>query len=216
MNINYYEFLNFLFDRDQEKGEWRYDWHSHDLELTGEEVTSFVKHMFDNYDSDLSHYSDWQLALGFEYIFNNSFSDWCFYLRDGPSSLKERIETILALKTLFEKCLNVRCQQKLGHLSERGNELNNFCYMLWDVSPLAYCEDSVDRDEMYAAILEVMEYTLYLSNKSCVESGLHGLGHMEMYTSKARKVVRKFLDSNPKIDNKLKKYAKDAENGYVL
>ena len=122
MNIKYYEFLNFLFDRDQHKGEWRYNEYRQEPELTGEDITFFVKHMLDNYDSDLSQYSDRQLALGFEYIFNNSFSDWCFYLRDGPSSVEKRVETILSLRGLFDKCLNVRCQQKLGHLSEKGNE----------------------------------------------------------------------------------------------
>ncbi|PUA28934.1 MAG: hypothetical protein B0W54_11070 [Cellvibrio sp. 79] len=111
MNINYYVFINFLFDRDQHKGEWRYNEYPQEPELTGEEVTFFVKHMLDNYDSDLSQYSDWQLALGF---------------------------------------------------------------------------------------------------------GLHGLGHMELYTNDVPKIIRKFLKSNPNINVQLKKYAKNAEYGCVL
>lgn len=213
MNIKYYEFLNFLFDRDQAHGDWRFDFD--EPQLSGEEVVFFINHMLDHYDEDLSKYSDWQLAMGLEYVFNNTFSNLSFYLRDGPAPIESRVNAILAFKNLFDKCLNKRCKTSLGHISEEGNELNSFCYMLWDVTPLTYCEEIRDKTKIYDAVLEVMEYSLYLSNKACVESGLHGLGHLELYTNKAPKIVRKFIESNPRIDSHLRKYAKNAENGYV-
>lgn len=216
MTIEYYEYIDFLFNRDPSKGEWRFDIYLNEPELDGFQITSFVRKMCENYTEDLSHFSDWQLGKGFEYIFNNSFSDTSFLLRDGPASLDERVSAIKSLKPFFKNCLNERCIDSLGHLSEEGNDLNAFCYMLWDVTPLTFCEEMSDGKAIYDAILDVMEYSLYLSNRACIESGLHGLGHMELYSEKAPRIVRKFLKDSSNIDLKLKKYAKNAEVGNVL
>jgi len=136
-------------------------------------------------------------------------------LRDGPASIEMRVEAIKALKAFFQKCLNVRCEQSLGHLSETGNELNHFCYMLWDTTPLTYCEETKEKDEIYSAVAEVMEFSLSLSNVACIESGLHGLGHLHLDYDEAPKIVRNFIETNADVDRRLLAYAKEAEHGRV-
>ncbi len=176
---------------------------------------AFVERMLENYESDLASYSDWQLGLGMDYIFNNCCSDLSFFLRDGPSGIEDRVAAIKALKVFFEQCLNVRCDKSLGHLSEPGNQLNVFCYMIWDITPLTYCEQNDDKNTIYSAVAEVMEFSLALDNIACIESGLHGLGHLQLYYEKAPVIVRKFIDSNGSSDQRLMEYAKLAVQGLV-
>lgn len=212
----YTDWLSFLFDHDEAKGDWRFDFFLDHIEFTPAQAVDYVAQMFNHYDRDLAHYSDWQLALGVDYIFNNSCSDYAFYLRDKPVSLDKRIHAILSLKVFFEKCYDKRCVPSLGHYSEKGSPLNTPCYMLWDTTPLSYCEGKQDRDAIYAAVTEVMEFSLTLSNKACIESGLHGLGHMVSYYPKAAKIIDRNMHRFRRVDSRLKSYAKAAKMGGIL
>ena len=68
----------------------------------------------------------------------------------------------------------------------------------------------------YYAVANVMKQSLYLSNPACVESGLHGLGHMATFQSKiAVPIIDDFL-KNPKTSNKhLIEYAHAARTGMI-
>ncbi len=232
MEDKYQNFLNYLFDREESKGEWRFDAIKPELipnyllksgltadevldlvepELTADEVVEFVRRMLENYESDLAKYSDWQLSLGLNYVFNNLYSDWSFFLRDGPSHIENRVAAIRALKVLFQQCLNSRCSQTLGNLSKSKNKLNDFCFMLWDVTPLTFCEKTKEKNEIYAAVAEVMEFSLSLDNIACIESGLHGLGHLSPDYEKAADIIRKFIKTQHHVDKRLIEYAKRAE-----
>jgi len=220
MENKYREFINYLFDHEESAGDWRFEL---DVELgvdapdiDGETVVLVIRRMFENYDSDMAKFSDWQLGLGLNYIFNNLFSEYSFFLRDGPASLEDRISAILSIKVIFEKCLSKRCVESLGHLSESGNELNDFCYIFWDVTPLSYCEGLEHKENILSAVMDVMEYSLTLKNIACVESGLHGLGHLHFYSKKAPRIVRAFIDSGREMDSRILDYALKAEQGRVL
>lgn len=216
MESKYQDFIKFLFDRDESELDWRFDYELEEPDLTGEEVVEFVRRMLENFESDLADFSDWQLGMGIDYIFNNSCSNLSFFLRDGPVDVNKRVSAILALKVFFQKCLNERCVASLGHLSEEGNQLNHFCYMIWDTTPLTYCEQTPEKQKIYDAVAEVMEYSLSLDNIACVESGLHGLGHLGLYYENAPKIITKFINSRKDTDKRLVEYAKRAENGCVL
>lgn len=215
MNDKYQEFIKYLFDRQESKGDWRFDFELVEPKLTGDEVVDFVKCMLENYERDLINYSDWQLGLGIEYIFNHFQSDFSYFLRDGPSSVEKRVEAIHALKVFFEKCLNVRCKEALGHLSEPGNRLNYLCYMFWDITPLTYCEnikETKEKNEIYFAVAEVMEFSLSLNNIACIESGLHGLKDLGLDYKEASHILKSFIKNNDKVDKRLIEYAKKIEN----
>lgn len=214
----YQNFLNFLFNRTASDGDWRFDI-EHPI-LTGEEVCSFTKHMLENYETDIAQYTDKQIAEGLEFIFNNSFSDYAFFIRDEPTPIDLRVSTIKALIPFFKHCLNKRCLSVLGHLSETGNELNHFCYMLWDATPLSYCQSKKEKYAIYEAIREVMAYSLTLDNIACIESGLHGLGHLKLYDDTAPSIIQQFIKTfnkkNKQIDQRISHYAKNAEVGNIL
>lgn len=212
----YREFIRFLFDRAPSSADWRFGFELEEPALSGETIVAFVKRMLENYATDLADFSDRQLGMGLEYVFNNSCSDLAFTLRDGPASLDARLDAIRALKVLLRDCLDHRCRPALGHLSGEGNELNRFCYMLWDTTPLTYCEGIDDRNGMYAALAEVMEFSLSLDNIACVESGLHGLGHLGQYYDKAPEIIRHFRQTTKLADPRILQYAKNAESGCIL
>ncbi len=69
----------------------------------------------------------------------------------------------------------------------------------------------------YKAIAQVMKQSLYLSNPACVESGLHGLGHMVFSQPNiAEPIIEEFL-KNSKTGNKhLIEYARAARTGMIL
>ena len=215
MKNKYHEFIKFLFDRNESEGDWRFDSTLTEPELTEEEAVEFIHRMLEDCETELSRYSDWQLGLGIDYIFNNSCSDLSLILRDGSVAIEKRVSAIRALKSFFKTYLNKRCVRALGHLSEDGNELNHFCYMLWDTTSLTYCEKTTEKNDIYSIVAEVMEYSLSLDNIACIESGLHGLGHLELYYDEAPKIVRKFINSGKLMDDRLIAYAKQAEKGCV-
>ena len=60
-----------------------------------------------------------------------------------------------------------------------------------------------------------MRQCLNLSNVSCVESALHGLGHLHMVHPEAAGIVRHFLNTTQRTDPNLLRYAEAAEQGRV-
>lgn len=178
--------------------------------------------MLTNYQTDLSHFSDWQLANGIEYLFNSPMSNYGYEICtiDTGISLEKRVKVILSIKQFYKECYNKRCAHILSHRDEiGGNPLNGFCYMFGDSSAIT-CRKNYS-PEINKAILELLRYILTLDNIACIESGLHWLGHVyhEPFRSEAKKIVDKFIiryQKQNKVNKKLLDYAHAAAIGYVL
>jgi len=52
-----------------------------------------------------------------------------------------------------------------------------------------------------------MECSLSLENIACIESGLHGLGHLVLYCDEDSKILRKFINSVKLMNDRLIVYA---------
>lgn len=73
-----------------------------------------------------------------------------------------------------------------------------------------------ETEGLYRAIASVMEQCLSLSNPACVESGLHGLGHLATFQSNiAVPIIDKFLNNGKKHPKALMEYAKMARTGMI-
>jgi len=83
--------------------------------------------------------------------------------------------------------------------------------------PLACWEKRERKEEAYAAVLDVLRFALSSPNPACVESALHGLGHMHYKIPRqVEQIVQSFL-AKPHIQNEdLLQYARNASYGYVL
>jgi len=69
----------------------------------------------------------------------------------------------------------------------------------------------------YEAIAYVMEQCLTLSNPACVESGLHGLGHMVLFLPDiAVPIIDQYFKNKKNSNGQLVKYARAARTGMIL
>lgn len=68
----------------------------------------------------------------------------------------------------------------------------------------------------YQTIAEVMQQCLYLSNPSCVESGIHGLGHLsEVLPDIAYPILDRFIESGTCDNKSLLQYAHAARTSRI-
>lgn len=217
MHPRYNDWLKYVFDRPATPNGWYFD--VGDLEVfqaEPSELVELVTATFENCGRDLASYSNEQLRHGLSYILENGASDAVFSLmsEDVPAGL--RLRAIASLKRVYSQVFEPRCAPVLGHVNEPGgNALNYNCYMLWDVSPLSYWERSSERAVFYRAVSDVMEHALQSPNRACVESGLHGLGHIHSYYPQGvEDVIDRYLDArSPPAE--LRQYAVNARRGYV-
>ena len=213
--VHYQQWLESLFNRDEANGDWRWDIENEPLELQDQDSVEFFIRLTQEFPELLKKYNMWQISLGLEYLFNNSMSDFIISIRDGSAPIELRVEAILAIKKIYKQVFEPLCEPKLGHLSEEGNILNRFCYMLWDATPLSYCEDSLHKPILYEALSDVMNMAIQSDNIACIESGLHGLGHMRMYHPNCEKMIQAFISSGMCSEERVLNYADSALSGCI-
>jgi hypothetical protein len=218
MHPRYIYWLKYVFDRPATANGWYFD--VEDLEpfdAGPSDLVELVSCTFENCGRDLAPYSNDQLRYGLSYILENGASDVVFSLMSDEVPTELRLRAIASLKHVYSQVFERRCAPVLGNISEpSGNALNYICYMLWDVSPLSYWEHARNQNVFYRAISEVMEHSLQLSNRACVKSGLHGLGHIySNYPERVEQVIDGFLLRAANLVPELKQYAEAARRGCV-
>jgi len=163
---------------------------------------------------DLMRFSDKQVNTGLYHIFSNS--SIVFALQDPLVPAADRKATILAIKALYTECFAKRARPVLSHLHEKGRSpVNSICYMLWDATPIGSW-GHVAGCEYFDLALEVIEFALYLSNPACVESALHGLGHMGNGNSRrVHRIIDQWLAQKPTVRPELYAYAQLAHRGLI-
>lgn len=243
-------------------------------------VFEFIEALCENPDRQLTGYSDEQIALGLEFIFNSSVSDLAGYFKTAKVPVKRKVQALRSLTTLFRDIFNPRCiPQTAAGSKEKSPRLNSICYMFWDVTPLAhwinfsnageitqsfmaelsesdlkemqlpeavlemmrqqiaeakktkiktpeeiaadvqrqYKNLDAETEAYYKAIAYVMRECLYLDNPACVESGLHGLGHLATFLpDMAVPIIDAYLNENKNQPAELIEYAKAARTGMIL
>ena len=210
----YEKWLSDLFDHDKLKGDWQWDDETEDYLDDEHLVVEFVTKTFNHFREDVASYSDWQIAMGINFIINENQS-YAFDIRDGSVPLEKRLDAISSIKNLYTYCFDPRCERALSHLGGSKSPLNNVCYMFWDITPLGYCEDHPKKNRLYETVTEVMEYALTLNNIACIESGLHGLGHMVYDYPRVTEIVQAFIKKSPDLPPDLLEYAQTASTGYI-
>jgi hypothetical protein len=218
MHLRYIDWLKYVFDRPATANGWYFDVDELEpFEAESSELVELVTCTFENCGSDLSSYSNDQLRYGLSYILENGASDVVFALMSEDVPTELRLRAVASLKHVYSEIFERRCAPVLGHIDEPGaNALNYICYMLWDVSPLSYWERAPERGTFYRAVCDVLEYSLQSSNRACVESGLHGLGHiLSSYPERVEQVIDGFLLNDVRRVPELRQYAEAARKGYV-
>lgn len=212
----YNQWIKSLFDKDERKGDWRFDLDEEPIAVPEELLCCFVYKLNNELPELLKTYSDWQIATGLDYIFNPSCSNYSFTIRDGPSPLEMRLMTIESMKNLYRDCFEINCEPVLAQTSEQGSKFNLLCYMLWDVTAISYCKDHREKTALLSAVTNVLHYALSMKNPACIESAIHGLGHLVYYYPEAAEVIQDFINQPKGADPLLLRYAEAAKTGCIL
>jgi hypothetical protein len=217
MPPRYPEWLQYLFDRPVTSNGWYFDVDPPNFEAENIDLVALITHTMENGSRDLAGYSDAQVSHGLKYIINNACSDVVFSLMSDTVPVALRLRAIDSIKVLYRDCFTPRCAPVLCHNDAPGaNPLNTVCYMLWDTSPLAYWDKAQSKEVFYRAIVGVMEAALASPNPACVESGLHGLGHIQAYyPEQVLEVISTFQRRNIFVAPQLRAYAQQASVGCV-
>lgn len=217
MSSRYQEWLQYVFDKPVTPNGWYFDVDCENFEANNVELVELITQTFENCGRDLVHYSDAQVNFGLCYIFSNSCSDVVFSLMDDAVPIPLRLRALASIKILYRDCFTPRCAPVLGHINEQGdNPLNSICYMLWDASPLSYWENKSNRVIFYNSVVDVLEDALNSQNPACVESALHGLGHIHSsFIDRVSEVIASYLRRNVFVSPQLKSYAQHASTGNI-
>lgn len=216
MHPLYGEWIKYVFDRPLTPCGWYFDIEYTDFEASEEDIAILFVDTMENCGTDLARFSDAQVNFGLHYIFNNSCSNIVFSLMSANVSIELRLLAIGSISALYNNCFAKRCSPVLGYIDEVGaNPINEICYVLWDASPLSYWEQEPNKDIFYRAVVKVLEKALLSSNPACVESALHGLGHIYSSYNHTSIVIEKYLQQGKFVHPELFNYAKQAKTGNI-
>jgi hypothetical protein len=216
--LHYRNWLSHVFDHPVRDPAWFFELDVPAFDVPADELVELITHAMLNCGNDLKPFSDGQVNDGLNYIFNNSCSSVVFAMLDNKVPLEKRRRAIASIKRLYADCFEPRCAPVLGHKNQQGgNPLNYICYMLWDVSPLAHLDGQEQSDLLYETLLDVLESALDSKNIACVESALHGLGHIQHYRDElSRPMIQRFIHSHPQLKKDIRQYAENAASGCIL
>ena len=186
-----------------------------------QELTGLTVHLLKNCGTELSRFSDERIGACLGYLFDSGWSSHVLALISQEVSLGLRADVYSSMFYLYRDCLSKRCLPALGHISEPGNTLNYWCYMLWDVSPLQPSDSVIAaNDARLASYFDMMRSVLTIDHCACQESALHGLGHCRDRTTAATvtAIIDEFLrarESDTRTRPELLQYAAAAKTGYI-
>jgi hypothetical protein len=241
MTPQYKRQLDYIFNRPTDEPAWyhRTDYWEKGVFEEDNPMSSytFLETLFLNPKEDLKTYSNDQIGLGLAYIFDNSCSNMTHDFKAANVPFERKIKALHGLFALFRDVLNPRTPEVLSAFSqEKLSKIGYVCYMFWDITPLSsaydfsfaeakikteaeqktYKNSKLENHNYYAAIANVMEKCLDLSNPACIESGLHGLGHLAFnYPKIAVPIIDNFLKKGKCKNETLINYAKMARTGMI-
>jgi hypothetical protein len=229
MITQYQRQLTYIFDRPTIEPAWFWTNNDSDEAVFDDNplsVFTFIEKLLVSVKSDLSVYSDGQIGLGLTYIFDSACSNMAHDFKIAEVSVERKVTALCSIFNLFRDVFNPRCEALISASSqEKISQLNYICYMFWDVCPLAIWKDftKTNPDEIdseakiyYKTVAEVMKKCLSLSNQACVESGLHGLGHMVYSLPEiAVPIIDNYLTNKKNNNEILLKYAEKARTGMI-
>lgn len=211
--LTYEKWLNCVFGRsvNQALSSSRLD------ELDADTTFNFFYTTLVHSGSELLRFSDKQVYNGLYSMFGEG-PNIVYALKEPSLSAQARTAAIRAIKILYTDCFEKRARPVLSHLDERGaSSINSICYMLWEVTPIRAWGNKGDC-EYFDLSLEVLEFALYLKNPACIESALHGLGHMGSFGTNQRiyRIINDWMRQAQTSRPQLLQYAALAQRGYIL
>jgi hypothetical protein len=222
---DYQMFLTNIFDHEEKAEAWYWDLDAPNYYGNKDDDPSVTAQLialtFRRSGTDLLRFTDRQVKDGLDYLLNPSCSNITFYIRDGEAPIDVKLDFMRSFRWLYSDCFARRCPPVLSYLNETSSSaLNSTCYMLWDNMPFNGSWTKNIAKEASDEILNVLEFALYLPNDACIESALHGFGHIADSTNVLRHpereiIIDRFLKQKPGLRKELIEYARHAAKGNV-
>ncbi len=165
----------------------------------------------------LDHRSFEDLSAGLVCLFGSSHGYW-WKIRDASVPIEEQAKACLALKSLYQNCFDVLCDDRRSAPASGFNKLNPLdgtVYMLWDYDCL---EGAVYNKEehLIGPIFSVLEEALNCKTVACQISGLHGLGHLQPFNvERVKSLIKPFIRGKRATLPWVEAYAREALVGQV-
>lgn len=131
--------LTYIFERPITQPEWYWEVNeSTDLFDTPLAAFEFIETLMSDAKTYLAPYSNDQIAHGLQFIFNNSCSDLSIDFKEAPVTPERKVAALKSLFYVYRDVFEPRCAPLLlANSREPAPQLESFCYMLWDVTPLS-------------------------------------------------------------------------------
>lgn len=216
--------IEYVFQRPVAEKAWYWEIREEDEDVfnADDPITAFefIEQLCQSPGNTLTPYSNEQIGLGLEFIFNNACSNLAIVFKAAPVAHERKVAALQSVYNLFKEVFEPRCASATqAGASTLAGVLPSICYMFWDVCPLSsYWPDvsKMERRDYYEAVAGVMERCLKSPNLACVESALHGLGHMVAeYPAVAEPILDQYLKNPQKIPAAVLNYAKAARTGII-
>ncbi|WP_372369215.1 hypothetical protein [Candidatus Uabimicrobium sp. HlEnr_7] len=210
---------DYCFDRPITKPEWYWDEDLDDYEPESIELAKYLQQLFSQSNKLISLYSDEQINQGLIFICSIG-SNYFHSARESQVPKNLQLKWVTSIKSLYSEVFQVKCSNHYGHLSNNlkdSNPINNVCYMFWDIDGLESAAMFPEHEYLVDPIFETLTFAISLPNIACIESALHGLGHLKPYHPKrVESIINNYLESPRLITKELELYAQRAFAAMIL
>ncbi|MDZ4755761.1 MAG: hypothetical protein SGJ11_14850 [Phycisphaerae bacterium] len=161
---------------------------------------------------------DASLAAALRLLFEGSLTDIAYLVRDGDMPLNLRLDALRSIEVLYDEVLELRAGDTLqSQATASSSELQQTIFMIWDVSPLTYWPPSGHARAASRCLAETFGAVLgRCRSAACIESALHGLGHLHNSNADAAKeAISRWMSQRPDVPDELLDYAELAWAGTV-
>ena len=199
VGLSFDEWVIFVFDHPVTESSWYSDekwnefwWEKWHTIVGPKQQLSYVTKLFEDSAILLNGYTPMQIDDGLGMILSGPAEfaiDRLIWNKKLPWLLREKcIDSMVTLfRTLFAKI-----------------DVEFSCWMWWDI--LREWEHNERRDpKTKGAIFQALVSILEIPSRNCQMSALHGLNHIQ-HTGKER-LIYKYIESNPNLDEDVKEYA---------
>ena len=193
-----------------------------DVELSAELFRCPANQMLDHIDCSLvddtlhHDFSRTQIGVGLNLIYRSVCSGIVYSYLAAEVSDKRRGDAVANIKTLYQNFFKRYCPPLVNDIGGEeclADKINYLCFMFWDVFVL--CPENTST-KIEKEMLSLMQCCLESENESVITSTIHGLGHWNSGTRRARAVLNAWLTSPSSNNPRILRYAEKAVAGNIL
>jgi hypothetical protein len=180
-------------------------------------LAMYLLQLFEEPSILFGRFSADQIGQGLLFICGNR-SEYFWTARKDSVPRDLQIAWVRAIKNLYSGLFELVCAKSLGHRNdcpESPSSANLVCYMFWDLDCLESAAMFPGHEHLVDPIFEVLESALASSHPACIESALHGLGHLaNHHPSRVEALIDGCLARNASSPELLT-YAQEARKGRI-